>query len=225
MSTTTRTSAFFDQAAAGWSDRYATDASFRKRLQAILDAATPMIGAQREILDFGCGAGDLSALLTQQDCRVTGTDISAAMLDVARRRSPGTFVQLHSTSPILPFATGSFDGCIASSVLEYVPQPQATLAEIARVLKPGGHFVMTVPDPEHPVRRKEARLQRLLKLPGLATLLSASRWKEGVAYLRISHNRPPLAQWQAMLRGIGFADAAIRRSELPLAILVGRKTP
>jgi ubiquinone/menaquinone biosynthesis C-methylase UbiE len=225
VSATTRTSAFFDQAAAGWSNRYASDASFRKRLQAILDAATPMIGAQSEILDFGCGAGDLSARLAQQDCRVTGTDISAAMLNVARQRSPGTFIQLDSVNPVLPFAAGSFDGCIASSVLEYVPQPQVTLTEIARVLKPGGYFVMTVPDPEHPVRRKEARLQRLLKLPGMATLLSASRWKEGTAYLRISRNRPPLVQWQTMLRDLGFADAAIHRSKLPLAILTGRKRP
>jgi ubiquinone/menaquinone biosynthesis C-methylase UbiE len=225
MPVRTQTSEFFDQAAASWSDRYTRDASFRRRLQAILEAATPMIGTGREILDFGCGAGDLSTLLAQRDCRVTGTDISTAMLDVARQRSSGNFVQLDGDRPTLPFIDGSFDGCIASSVLEYVPQPRATLAEIARVLKAGGHFVMTVPDPDHPVRRKEAWLRRLLNLPGLGVLLAATRWREGAAYLQISRNRPPLAEWRAILRDLGFADVIIRRSDLTLAIVTGRKTP
>ncbi len=223
MSPDSPTSHFFDQAASGWSDRYASDASFRQRLQAILQAATPMLADGGDILDFGCGAGDLSALLAQQGCRVTGTDISPAMLEIARRRATGAFIQLRGDDPALPFPDGRFDGCIASSVLEYVPQPSATLAEIARVLRPGGRFLMTVPDPDHPARRREARIRLLLRIPGLQHLLAQSRWKEGAAYLQISRNRPTLTTWQSTLQDLGLVETAIRRRGLPLAIIVGRK--
>jgi len=224
MSPSTPTSHFFDQAASGWSDRYANDASFRQRLQAILQAAAPMLANGRDILDFGCGAGDLSALLTQQGCRVTGADISAAMLEIARHRTAGEFIQLRSDDPALPFPDGRFDGCIASSVLEYVPQPSVTLAEIVRVLRPGGRLLMTVPDPDHLARRREARLKLLLRIPGLRHLLALSRWKEGAAYLQISRNRPALVAWQGTLQNLGLIETAIHRSGLPLAIIMGRKS-
>lgn len=223
MPTNTPTSHFFDQVAAGWSDRYASDASFRQRLQAILQAAAPMLASGGEILDFGCGAGDLFALLAQQGCHVTGTDISPSMLDIARCRTAGEFIQLRSDDPALPFPDGRFDGCIASSVLEYVPQPSATLAEIVRVLRPGGRFLMTVPDPDHPARRREARIKLLLRIPGLRHLLALSRWKEGAAYLQISRNRPALAAWQSGLQDLGLIEITVHRSGLPLAIIMGRK--
>lgn len=222
MPSNTPTSDFFDQAASGWSDRYASDASFRQRLQVILQAAAPMLADGGDILDFGCGAGDLSALLAQQGCRVTGADISVAMLEIARRRTAGEFIQL-SDDPTLPFTDDRFDGCIASSVLEYVPQPAATLAEIIRVLRPGGRFLMTVPDPDHPARRREARIKMLLRIPGLRHVLALSRWKEGAAYLQISRNRPALATWQGRLQDLGLGGTVIHCSGLPLAIIMGRK--
>src|SRR3546814_6456678 len=93
---------------------------------------------------------------------------------------------------------------------------------ISRVRKIGVYYLMTVPDPGHPVHRKKARLQQLLKFPGIATLLAVTRWKEGAACLRISRNRPPLAQWRCMLETLGFSDVSVRRSDLPLAIVMGR---
>lgn len=223
MSAETPTSNFFDQAAAGWSDRYAKDASFRRRLQAIQQTAAPMLTHGSEILDFGCGAGDLSALLALRGCRVTGADISPAMLEIARGRAAGDFVRLDPEDPTLPFPDGRFDGCIASSVLEYVPRPSATLAEIVRILRPGGRFLMTVPDPDHPTRRREARIRLLLRIPGLRPLLALSRWKEGAAYLQISRNRSSLAAWQTQLQELGLVETVIQRSDLPLAIVMGSK--
>src|SRR3546814_834768 len=84
---------------------------------------------------------------------------------------------------------------------------------IARTRKPGAYHLMTWPDPDHPVRRREGCIQRLLKLPGVGALLAASQWKEGAAYLRISRNRPPLAQWHAMLNALGFADIVVQCSD------------
>ncbi|PWJ08149.1 SAM-dependent methyltransferase [Streptomyces sp. NWU49] len=104
--------------------------------------------AGRRILDAGCGSGPLSAALRDRGAVVTGIDASAGMLALARRRL-GDDVALHvvDLSDRLPFADGAFDDVVASLVLHYLEDWGPTLAELRRVLRPGGRLIASV---EHP---------------------------------------------------------------------------
>ncbi|NYH55324.1 ubiquinone/menaquinone biosynthesis C-methylase UbiE [Nocardiopsis arvandica] len=100
------------------------------------------------ILDAGCGAGPLSAALRDRGADVTGIDASAAMLALARRRL-GDDADLHvaDLSDPLPFADGAFDDVVASLVLHYLQDWGPTLAEMRRVLRPGGRLIASVQHP------------------------------------------------------------------------------
>ncbi|MEV6780966.1 class I SAM-dependent methyltransferase [Streptomyces sp. NPDC051098] len=104
--------------------------------------------AGRRILDAGCGSGSLSAALRDRGAVVTGVDASAVMLALARRRL-GDGVALHvvDLSDRLPFDDGAFDDVVASLVLHYLEDWGPTLAEIRRVLRPGGRLIASVDHP------------------------------------------------------------------------------
>ncbi|WP_331742648.1 class I SAM-dependent methyltransferase [Streptomyces sp. NBC_01006] len=104
--------------------------------------------AGRRILDAGCGSGALSAALRERGAVVTGIDASAGMLALARRRL-GDGVALHvvDLSDRLPFDDGAFDDVVASLVLHYVEDWGPTLAELRRVLRPGGRLIASVDHP------------------------------------------------------------------------------
>ncbi|RPK60772.1 Malonyl-[acyl-carrier protein] O-methyltransferase [Streptomyces sp. ADI96-02] len=102
----------------------------------------------RRILDAGCGSGPLSAALRDRGALVTGIDASAGMLALARRRL-GDDVALHEgdLSDPLPFADAAFDDVVASLVLHYLEDWGPTLAELRRVLRPGGRLIASVDHP------------------------------------------------------------------------------
>ncbi|TDC60064.1 class I SAM-dependent methyltransferase [Streptomyces hainanensis] len=104
--------------------------------------------AGHRILDAGCGSGPLSAALRDRGAVVTGIDASAGMLALARRRL-GDDAALHvvDLSAPLPFADGEFDDVVASLVLHYLEDWGPTLAEMRRVLRPGGRLIASVHHP------------------------------------------------------------------------------
>jgi ubiquinone/menaquinone biosynthesis C-methylase UbiE len=117
---------------------------------AILNLAGDVTG--RRILDAGCGAGPLHAALRDRGAIVTGFDSSAKMLDLARKRL-GDDADLHLTdlgSP-LPFPDEAFDDVVACLVLHYLEDWTAPLAELRRVLRPGGRLIVAV---DHPFVQK-----------------------------------------------------------------------
>jgi SAM-dependent methyltransferase len=97
----------------------------------------PMLRPEMRLLDVGCGAGAITAGLVAGVAEVVGIDASAAELERARGRVPaGTFVQADAEA--LPFEDASFDAALAHALLEHLPDPAAALAELRRVLRPGG---------------------------------------------------------------------------------------
>ena len=113
---------------------------------AMLALAGDVVG--RRILDAGCGSGPLSAALRDRGAIVTGFDKSAAMVELARRRlGDGADLQVADLGSPLPFPDGEFDDVIASLVLHYLEDWGPALAELRRVLKPGGRLLVSV---EHP---------------------------------------------------------------------------
>ncbi|MGW5717857.1 GrpB family protein [Amycolatopsis sp. NPDC003865] len=113
---------------------------------AILDLAGDVSG--RRVLDVGCAAGHLSALLAERGADVLGVDVSAGMVSAARRKfgDVARFEVADVTRP-LDLPDGSIDVVTASLVLHYVEDWGPALAEFRRVLTPGGLLVFSVHHP------------------------------------------------------------------------------
>lgn len=140
--------AFFDGLALHYDSRYeAVDAdghALRARMRAVLRFAG---GGPGCALDAGMGPGRLCAELAARGWTVSGIDASPAMVEVAGARIPDARDRLCcGRVEELPFADASFDLVTATGVLEYSDAPQA-LAELARVLRPGGRAVLSYPNP------------------------------------------------------------------------------
>ncbi|GAA1687955.1 class I SAM-dependent methyltransferase [Nonomuraea maheshkhaliensis] len=113
---------------------------------AMLELAGDVAG--RRILDAGCGAGPLFAELRDRGAVVTGVDASAGMLELARKRlgADADLLVADLAGP-LPFPDEAFDDVVASLVLHYLEDWAPTLAELRRVLKPGGRLLVSVDHP------------------------------------------------------------------------------
>jgi glycogen(starch) synthase len=107
----------------------------RRAVLAFFDRFEPM-----KVVDVGGGPGRLTAPLAERH-ELTHTDISEEMIEEARRRSPaGTrFVQADARE--LPFEEGEFDGLLALDLLCHLPDLEAGIRELARVVRPGGALV------------------------------------------------------------------------------------
>jgi SAM-dependent methyltransferase len=90
------------------------------------------------ILDLGCGDGQLTERLAATGAIVTGVDVSPEMLAAARSRG---IEAREGSAESLPFADHTFDAIFSNAVLHWVRDQDAMMAEVRRVLKPGGRFV------------------------------------------------------------------------------------
>jgi len=101
-------------------------------------------------LDVGCGDGHLMAILLEavgQKPELVGVDIDPK--EVARARQFGIYSDIHvASADSIPEQVASFDWAFSNSVLEHVQPIEGTLAEVARLLRPGAPFILTAPSSE-----------------------------------------------------------------------------
>lgn len=100
------------------------------------------------VLDLGCGRGGLVELIWRDVKLAAGLDPDIPSL--SEHRAPGMPV-LRGVGEHLPFAGESFDLVVSVWVLEHVKEPLKVLREVARVLRPGGHFVFLTPNLRNPL--------------------------------------------------------------------------
>ena len=100
--------------------------------------------AGAQVCDVGCERGELLHVLKQAGCRVVGTQLSESASRFARERF-GIEVHVGELAQA-PFAEGSFDAILMIHVLEHLPQPEAYVSQIRRLLKPGGVLWIEVPN-------------------------------------------------------------------------------
>ena len=203
---------YHDRLANNWERRY-EKASFRARLVALAECLDGEDLSGTGWLDAGCGTGTLSRWLAERGCAVLGVDAAPQMINIAAMlaNSRGSHGQLRfqhvETIARLPLDSHSADGILCSSVLEYVPDPEACLTEFARVLRPGGILVVSVPNAHSVIRRTQITCNRVAQLLG----------KEWVAYLRYSKNQYSRSEFERMLmdRGLRLDRTVLFGGPLP----------
>jgi demethylmenaquinone methyltransferase / 2-methoxy-6-polyprenyl-1,4-benzoquinol methylase len=185
------------------------------------------IGAapDHRVLDVATGTGLVArALVERYGCTVVGLDQSADMLSGARRAlgdRPAVAARIElrqGEAERLPFAEGEFDHLTFTYLLRYVDDPQATLRELARVVKPGGRIAALefgLPDP--PVWRPLWRLYTRIVLPAAGALFGRE-WYEVGRFLGPNiedmYARWPLERQVELWRAAGLRDVRMRRMSL-----------
>jgi ubiquinone/menaquinone biosynthesis C-methylase UbiE len=131
--------------------RKEADMAFKRRAWTIFEWLGATEG--KTILDCGCGRGYYLKMLRHLgNARLAGIDVELPYLRKARRNTahlPGVTIANASIYE-LPFPDGTFDAVILSEVLEHVDREAEGLAEVRRVLKPGGLVIVTVPHAHYP---------------------------------------------------------------------------
>jgi len=95
----------------------------------------------KRLLDLGCGAGENSVYFAQQGADCVAADYSPGMVNVALKLAAANGVKIEgrtANAMALDFADNTFDIVYASNLLHHIPDPQVTLREMHRILKPGG---------------------------------------------------------------------------------------
>ena len=103
----------------------------------------------RVVLDAGCGPGLYVTELLARGAHVIAIDASANMIDLARRHSTGqiTLRQHDLTKPLYWLASDSVDICVLALVIHYIDDRITLLRELRRVLRPGGHLIISTSHP------------------------------------------------------------------------------
>jgi demethylmenaquinone methyltransferase / 2-methoxy-6-polyprenyl-1,4-benzoquinol methylase len=180
------------------------------------------------VLDVATGTGLVAAELLRQGFGVTGVDQSPEMLAIAYRRFGGEVELINASAEELPFDSGSFDHLTFTYLLRYVTDPGATLAELARVVRPGG-FVASLEFgvPEGAARPLwELYVRAVLPLAGR---LLRKGWPEVGDFLggsiRDFWERHPLERQLEWWHAAGLHGVEVRRLSLGGGVVLwGRKT-
>jgi SAM-dependent methyltransferase len=117
---------------------------FASRVRALHAVMAPLLPRTPDfrLLDLGCGAGNMMHHLSHYG-QVKGLEIDERPVKVARER--GYDVDLFDVTRPMPFEANTFDAITALDVIEHNQDDLAILADSFRVLKPGGHIIITVP--------------------------------------------------------------------------------
>ena len=125
-----------------------TTYNFMSRFRAVEEVLGSRV--KGEILDVGCGTGDLLPFILQKTVRYYGVDISSKMIERARdifaEPIKKNLASFHiADCDMLPFNDMKFDLVIAVGLMEYLPDPSMFLNEVSRILVNDGYFLVTVP--------------------------------------------------------------------------------
>jgi ubiquinone/menaquinone biosynthesis C-methylase UbiE len=169
-------------------------------LRALVEAAA-LTGRER-VLDIGCGAGHTALAVAQAAAHVTAVDLTPEMLEVAaglaaERAIANVEFRLADVAA-LPFADDSFDLVTSRFSAHHYAAPTRAVAEAARVLRPGGRFLLVdTMAPED---------------PALDTFYNAAELLRDISHVRNWR----ISEWRGMLSDAGFASETLMEMMLDL---------
>jgi 2-polyprenyl-3-methyl-5-hydroxy-6-metoxy-1,4-benzoquinol methylase len=138
-----------------WRSRYAqqpekmSDMDLLLRRENVHRLIRPLLGEGSgdvlRVLDLGCGTGDVLDGLSRESMHVTGTDVVREMVDAAAAAHPLDDFLVCDAQQV-PVASASMDVVTCLGVIEYIADPRTVLAQISDVLRPGGYFIVSLPN-------------------------------------------------------------------------------
>lgn len=170
------------------------------------------VEADDTVLDLACGTGDFAIMARARGARVIGLDFAGAMLAAARERCPNDVALVRGDALRLPLAGGSVSVAVSGFALRNFVAIPPVLAELARVLRPGGRVgLLEVDEPRAAVLRLGHGLYFRRVVPAIGALLSDGR---AYAYLPASASYLPEGEGlRDMLEDAGFTSVE-KRSHL-----------
>lgn len=187
---------------------------------ALIAAIDPTPGER--ILDVATGTGLVAAQLVRRGADVVGLDQSQDMLAVARDRLGDRVTFVRGEAERLPFADGEFDALTFTYLLRYVDDREATMRELARVVRPGGRIGMVeFGVPRSAPLRALWRAYTRAGLPSIGRLVSPA-WFEVGRFLGPSieglHEQEP--DLPALWRAAGIAEVRERRMSFGAGVVL-----
>lgn len=205
----------WDESAAAWLTDMGQSGDYAR--VHVLDR--PMLGRVRgrgfdTALDVGCGEGRFCRMLRAEGIVPVGIDPTKALLEAARQRDPAGAYHL-GRAEALPFAEAAFDLVVSYLTLIDIADAEAAIAEMARVLRPGGSLLIanlashvTAAGPDHWVKGRDG-VARFLIDNYAETRAEWVMWRG----IRIRNWHRPLGDYMAMLLGQGLV---LRHFEEPM---------
>ncbi|MEA3018899.1 MAG: hypothetical protein QOI47_423 [Actinomycetota bacterium] len=132
---------------AGWWQEGFTDGADPEYEEQILPLAAECLAGAQRVLDVGCGEGQVARLAAKVGAGlVVGIDPTWAQVEVAAQRGGGVSYA-RAGAAALPFPDAAFDAVVACLVFEHIREVDEAIAEVARVLEPGGRFTFFLNHP------------------------------------------------------------------------------
>lgn len=158
---------FHDNIAAEFDQKYESSAAFRERFNVWTNLFRRYIVQTDTVIDLGCGSGIFSNYLAAKGCQVIGIDGSTAMIDLCNRKKTSVNVRYVKQSlPLIDSTSYSHqDIVLMSSLLEYIADTDQIIQQVNSLLRPGGLFIVSIPNESSIYRWTERILFRLIKLP------------------------------------------------------------
>ncbi len=216
---------------ARWRERRINQEQYQgERIAMLAGAAGPLPGLR--LLDLGAGMGGFAVAAALAGAHVTACEYNPAYCRIVELRAARHRLRLpvfNAAGEALPFPDASFDAATAWDVLEHVQDPVAVLRELARVLRPGGHALITAinrrawVDPHYHI----AGLNWLPRPVAEAIIAARGRSKAGAAFRdmqRLSEMHYfHYGQLVRLCEGLGFRVRDLREEQLRAGTFVSRK--
>lgn len=186
-----------------------SDAKLTWQYDRMLGFAGVRLYSSSRVLDIGCGAAPGLRYFQSRGIFATGCDVSAAALTAARTALSSAELVRCDLERALPFADGQFDLLILSEVVEHIGALPVLLAEMRRILRPAGSFVLTTPN--------------LWDARRVVGALGGPVWTGDTDPTHINLQTPRTLQQH--LSAAGFTQVRVRTGWKPLARVGGQRLP
>jgi SAM-dependent methyltransferase len=140
---------------ADWYHEHVTSSEDTYHEQVVRPNLLRVVGdvAGKRVLDLACGEGFFSRALAEAGAKVTGADIATELIELAKKQGPDSITYIAAPAEKIPLRDDSFDTAVCVLALQNIADLSAAFAEVSRLLKKGGEFIVVLNHPSFRIPR------------------------------------------------------------------------